>query len=263
MSDSSDPYHILGVPQDADDESIKTNYRKLAIACHPDKFTDHDVKKIKEEGFKALAQAYDILINKERRLESEYGHGQDSHRDDASLLDKIRAGSKERKRRPSGMLVTQGFIQGQQVHAMPDTGAGYNIIAASLAQSLGFARPPANAVRGLKIRLANGKYIRAVGVIEAIWSFSPNTRETWQLTFHIIEDFVYDIVLGNEFLMATETMSKHQSRISRIPPPMRALSVLYVNTLGCVTQRLRGTLNGSVVDTLPDSGCESSLLSLQ
>lgn len=272
MSDSSDPYHILGVPRDADKKLIKTNYRKLAISCHPDKFPTHDLKRLKKEEFIALTQAYDILINEERRAEYDHRirshniwknyHGQDSHGDDTSLLYKARGGSKEKKTRPSGMLVTQGFIQGQQVCAMPDTGVGYNIIAASLAQSLGFADPPGNAMRGLKIRLANGKYIRTIGVIEAIWSFSSDTGKIWELTFHVIEDFVYDIVLGNEFLMATETMSNHQFRLSRIPPPLRALSVLYVNTLGRVTQRLRGLLYGNLVETLPDFGCESNLLSL-
>lgn len=126
---------------------------------------------------------------------------------------------------------------------MPDTGAGLNLISSSLAAALGYSRPPDHAIKGAQLRMANGKHLKTVGVIEAEWSFFPEANEAWKLTFHIIEDFFYDTVLGNDFLMSTQTMSKHQHRLSRIPVPMKALSVLFVNTLGSVNQRVRGLIN--------------------
>lgn len=202
MSAGFDAYKILGVPSDANKNLIKANYRKLAIRCHPDKFTDPDVKKDKEAEFKVLGLAYETLINERRRVDydcrnrtkdstgenDDNDHSKPSEGDTPSQFGMKTTGEKTLKglkrtegaiesrnprawqdqgrylnttseemdqtdstphqaremptskhRRQTGMLVTQGLIQEQQVKAMPDTGAGYNLITASLAQSIGFA----------------------------------------------------------------------------------------------------------------------------
>jgi curved DNA-binding protein len=58
-----DYYEILGVPRDAAEADIKKAYRKLARKYHP------DVSKEKgaEEKFKAVAEAYEVLKDKEKR----------------------------------------------------------------------------------------------------------------------------------------------------------------------------------------------------
>lgn len=53
-------YEILGVPKDADEESVKRAYRKLALKHHPDK--GGDAKK-----FQALSLAHSILSDPEKR----------------------------------------------------------------------------------------------------------------------------------------------------------------------------------------------------
>ncbi|MCL4402598.1 MAG: DnaJ domain-containing protein, partial [Acidobacteria bacterium] len=53
-----DYYEVLGVGRDADDQQIKSAYRKLALAYHPDRNPDsHDA----EEKFKEAAEAYSVL----------------------------------------------------------------------------------------------------------------------------------------------------------------------------------------------------------
>ena len=55
-----DLYEILGVPQDADQETIKRAYRRKARQLHPDAGGN-------EDGFKELTTAYEVLRNPETR----------------------------------------------------------------------------------------------------------------------------------------------------------------------------------------------------
>jgi molecular chaperone DnaJ len=71
-STKRDPYDVLGVPRDADDQQIKKAFRKLARELHPDVNT-HDPEA--EEKFKECAEAYEILSDSERRaVYDRYGH---------------------------------------------------------------------------------------------------------------------------------------------------------------------------------------------
>src|SRR6266851_2825949 len=56
-----DYYKILGVDRKADDKTIKSAYRKLARKYHP------DVNKGKDEKFKELSEAYEVLSDPEKR----------------------------------------------------------------------------------------------------------------------------------------------------------------------------------------------------
>jgi molecular chaperone DnaJ len=67
-----DYYEVLGVPRDADKDTIKKAYRKLAIQYHPDKNPDD---KLAEEKFKEAAEAYEILANDDTRARyNRFGH---------------------------------------------------------------------------------------------------------------------------------------------------------------------------------------------
>ncbi|MBN2576517.1 MAG: J domain-containing protein, partial [Deltaproteobacteria bacterium] len=61
-----DLYAILGVPENADAETIKRAYRKLAKQNHPDA-TGGDKKKT--ERFKEVGDAYDVLSDPKKRRE--------------------------------------------------------------------------------------------------------------------------------------------------------------------------------------------------
>jgi curved DNA-binding protein len=68
---AQDLYATLGVPRDADSEVIKKAYRKLAGELHPDK---NPGDKKKEERFKLVNHAYEVLHNaKKRKLYDEFG----------------------------------------------------------------------------------------------------------------------------------------------------------------------------------------------
>ena len=59
-----DFYEILGVPKNADENTIKQSYRKLAMQYHPDR---NPGDKPAEEKFKEAAEAYEILSNADKR----------------------------------------------------------------------------------------------------------------------------------------------------------------------------------------------------
>ncbi len=72
MSHQRDFYEILGVAKDADQDSIKKAYRKMAMQFHPDKNPDN---KEAEDKFKEAAAAYEILSDPEKRAKYDrFGH---------------------------------------------------------------------------------------------------------------------------------------------------------------------------------------------
>jgi len=60
----ADFYQPLGAPRGASDDDIKKAYRKLAMACHPDR---NNGSKESEEKFKAITEAYDVLRDPNKR----------------------------------------------------------------------------------------------------------------------------------------------------------------------------------------------------
>src|SRR6266571_1460609 len=72
MTTKRDYYEILGVGRNASGEEIKRAYRKLAVKFHPDKNPDDAHA---EEKFKELGEAYDVLMDEEKRAAYDrYGH---------------------------------------------------------------------------------------------------------------------------------------------------------------------------------------------
>ena len=67
-----DYYETLGINRDSTRDDIKKSYRRLAMKFHPDRNPND---KQAEEKFKDIKEAYEILINDEKRnLYDTYGH---------------------------------------------------------------------------------------------------------------------------------------------------------------------------------------------
>ncbi|MFL5543029.1 MAG: DnaJ domain-containing protein, partial [Longimicrobiaceae bacterium] len=59
-----DYYEILAVARDADGETVKKAYRKLALQYHPDR---NGGDKEAEEKFKEATEAYEVLRDADKR----------------------------------------------------------------------------------------------------------------------------------------------------------------------------------------------------
>jgi molecular chaperone DnaJ len=71
-TDKRDYYEVMGVERGATDEEVKRAYRKLAVKFHPDKNPDDPHA---EEKFKELGEAYDVLIDSDKRAAYDrFGH---------------------------------------------------------------------------------------------------------------------------------------------------------------------------------------------
>lgn len=69
-----DYYAILGINRNASEEEIKKAYRKLAVDYHPDR---NKGDKAKEEKFKEITEAYEILKDKQKRYQYDnFGNNQ-------------------------------------------------------------------------------------------------------------------------------------------------------------------------------------------
>src|SRR5262245_51646001 len=67
-----DYYEVLGVNRDADTETIKKAYRKLAMKWHPDRNPDNPKA---EEQFKEAKEAYEMLSDAQKRAAyDQFGH---------------------------------------------------------------------------------------------------------------------------------------------------------------------------------------------
>ena len=69
-----DYYEILGLSKGAGVDDIKSAYRGLALKYHPDRVSV-DKKKEAEERFKEISEAYEVLIDAQKRATyDQYGH---------------------------------------------------------------------------------------------------------------------------------------------------------------------------------------------
>jgi len=67
-----DYYEVLGVAKDADENTIKRAYRKLAMKYHPDRNPDDTAA---AENFREVTEAYEVLTDaKKRSRYDQYGH---------------------------------------------------------------------------------------------------------------------------------------------------------------------------------------------
>lgn len=73
MAEKRDYYEILGIQKNASVDEIKSAYRRLALKYHPDR--NPADRKVAEEKFKGLSEAYAVLSDQQKRAQyDQFGH---------------------------------------------------------------------------------------------------------------------------------------------------------------------------------------------
>ena len=70
-----DPYKVLGVSRDADEETIKKAYRELVKKYHPDKYVNNPLADLAAEKIKEINKAYDMIMNNNQSAGSSGSYG--------------------------------------------------------------------------------------------------------------------------------------------------------------------------------------------
>lgn len=157
------------------------------------------------------------------------------------------------KKRAFHEPVLMADLKGDAVSVFPDTGAAANFI------SLHYVRS-----RGLKFKLdlkrraktATGATIRILGTIMLPFSFQDE-RELHRLEFNIMHNAIHDVVLGSPFLSLTETFTRHAHRIKERVRKAFSPQLCFLGA----QQYVSGTVDGTYVDAVPDTGADVSVMS--
>lgn len=77
--DNKGYYKTLGIAENASQDEIKKQYKKLALKWHPDKWVNgtEEEKKTAEEEFKKVSEAYNVLSDENKR--QQYDNGVENH----------------------------------------------------------------------------------------------------------------------------------------------------------------------------------------
>ena len=156
-----------------------------------------------------------------------------------------------------------GLFNKHPVRALADTGADQNFVAKAFAEQMhcGLVHYPRDARPNFV--MGHGRQIHAIAHVKVRWQFRKEPKKTYNLSFYVLADCIFDVMIGGAFLYATSTMTLYRNRLSRIPRPRRALHTRIVNLCGISSRRLNGVLLSEKCLALPDSGAEPNLLSYE
>jgi hypothetical protein len=148
-----------------------------------------------------------------------------------------------------------------EVMACPDSGSDGNIISMELVRRLNLMLDTPDS-QATSFSLANGKIVQAVGQVSTSCCFtSPSEQGSSVIdcVFHVFRSLAVPVIMGLEFLHATETLTKHRSRlVEQLIPSMQALRV---NSIGAPKRSLECRLDDYIGFACADTGSDLDLVS--
>jgi len=150
----------------------------------------------------------------------------------------------------------------QQIMATYDTGTLENHISLKLATSMGY-KISFDPKHRRELKLANGTTIKAAGRITAKLRFAravaDDDNSVLTCEFNVFEELVLPALVGIAFLQATETLSKHSSRLIDLPSDLP--TPLHVCAIGAATNQVSCEVDGNIARAHADTGSGIALIS--
>lgn len=156
-------------------------------------------------------------------------------------------------------VVLPMIVQGSTIISRPDSGSEENVIAADLISRLRLDIDSSPEYQK-EFRVANGKFVRALGrvVLEVAFAKEPTTQLF--CTFYIFTHLITPMIMGMFFLDSTETLVKYKHRSQAYTPPTTGpLQLCSLNSPRC---RLYCQANSEPKLANADTGSEVDLMSL-
>jgi hypothetical protein len=150
------------------------------------------------------------------------------------------------------------FVNGARLSVIADTGAAHNVITAAYVKERNMKVDTAST----SFKLGNSSVINSIGTVTIDYAFAEEPSKVFKLVCHVLPHCIYDLILGNAFLTATETMSKYRRRLTECM--FSVANVFHLGYLGNYMQTLKGTLADQYAAlAVPDTGAERNVMDLQ
>ena len=150
------------------------------------------------------------------------------------------------------------YVNGAKLSVLADTGASHNVMSVAYARERNF---PTDYSDTIKFQLGNSKAIESIGTVNIDYAFEKEYTNTFKIKCHVLQDCVYDLILGDSFLSATKTMSENRHRLTQCVFSVANFAPPHLSYMGNCSQRLRGLLADYVpVLAIPDSGAECNVM---
>jgi hypothetical protein len=138
-----------------------------------------------------------------------------------------------------------------------DSGSCVNCISCNFARSIGVVVTEKVTCFPLPVEQS---YLKATGVASIICQFPSPPTMAQQVEFFVFDRLQCDVLLGQPFLRATQTLDLYQHRLRHIEGASNV--PLAVRSVGQVEEGVQCWLDGEPVWSLPDTGADVNLISL-
>jgi hypothetical protein len=113
-----------------------------------------------------------------------------------------------------------------------------------------------------KIILGNGRKMLSMGTVKLTLAFRDSPDQIINVVARVVKNFSFDILLGNPFLEATQTMQKHLHRFTCCLFPIKNLWSFC--RIGETAQRFHATMENNIPFTaLADTGSRRNIMSAE
>ena len=153
----------------------------------------------------------------------------------------------------------QGLLNKRPEYAVLDTGS-HNIMSAEYADWNYLKRngPPQS------FTLANSTLVTSEGYVEVDWVFDGVRSEVYRLKFHVIKGLCMNLLIGNDTLRETETLSRNFDRVRRMLLSRVSFisPIVFLKPPGSSCQLLlHGVLSKCIaVQAVPDTGAAKNVM---